>query len=146
MKEVIKHFACLLAVALACITMTACGSDDDDDPDDLSSLLVGTWELTYEDCGYWYTDRMILSSSGGGKGIEDYATNDPDCDPDPYTFRWSYNESTHILTIIEDDMPDDDSDTYYYYVSEINDDYAVLYDYEYGKVDYDDRTVWYRVK
>jgi hypothetical protein len=152
MKEAIKHFACLLAVALACVTMTACGSDDDDDPDDPSSLLVGTWETTNRDGSDWDTDRIILKSDGTGNGIEHYASSDPDQDPDPYTFHWSYNASTKIFTFVEDPFYDsvhdsyDDSDTYYYYVSEINATSAILYEYENGKVDYGDPIVWTRVK
>jgi hypothetical protein len=153
MKNLMKYFACLLAVAMVCCTMTACGSDDDE-PDDTSaqSMLVGTWEFTEYDGNFWDTDRMTLNSDGTGLGVEHYACSDPNYEPDRYTFRWSYNESTKILTIVEDAFYDsvhdtyDDSDTYYYYVFDINATSATIYDFEDGKVDYEWRWVWTRVK
>jgi hypothetical protein len=151
MKHLMKHLSCLLVVLLASVALASCGDDDDDDDDDpgktsSQSALVGTWEITDDDGDYWETDRITLNSDGTGLGIEHYATSDPDLDPDSYTFRWAYSESTKILTIIEDAYLDDDADTYFYYVSEINSTYAVLYDYEDGKVDYSDPWVLKRVK
>jgi hypothetical protein len=134
----------LLIVLLAGIAFTSCG--DDNDENEQSSSLVGTWETTEQDGIYWDTDRIILNSNGTGKGIEHYATNDPDKNPDSYTFRWSYNESKQILTIVEDDTYDDDSDTYYYYVYELSSTSATLYGYENGKIYYNDRSDWTRVK
>jgi hypothetical protein len=153
MKQAMKHLACLLAVAMVCCIMTACGSDNDDDGSDgSSSMLIGTWESTESYGSFWYTDRMILNSDGSGLGIEHYASSDPDLDPDQYTFRWSYKASTKILTIVEDAYYDsihdsyDDPDTYYYYVSEINATSATIYDYEDGKIKYEYGYVWTRVK
>jgi hypothetical protein len=145
MKHLIKHLSLLLMVLLAGMTVASCG---DDEPNDSSaqSLLVGTWESTTQSDGYWDTDRMILNADGSGQGIEHYATSNPLINPDPYTFHWFYNESTKILTIIEDATYDDDSDTYYFYVSEINATSATTYEYENGKVDYSYRLVWTRVK
>jgi hypothetical protein len=157
MKELMKHLSCLLILLLAGMALPSCG-DDDDEPDDSSvkSLIVGTWEKTYEEAygSFVYTDtnRMILKADGTGQGIEHYYTTEPDLDPDYYTFTWSYNESTRILTIVEDAYYDsvhgtyDDPDAYSYYVSDINSTKAVLCEYEDGKIDYNDPEVWIRVK
>jgi hypothetical protein len=158
MKDLMKRLSCLLLVLLAGIAFTSCGNDDDendgDEPDNYSAVntsLVGTWEYTYEEQGYpsgkyySYTDRYILDADGSGRGSERYSSTDPDSEPDTWTFNWSYNESTKILTMVNHDEDGDEVD--YFYVSEVNNNFAILYDLdEDGQIDYEWRTILYRVK
>jgi hypothetical protein len=149
MKQAIKHFACLLAVAMVCCIITACGSDNDDDDhpttQTVKEMLIGTWDST--DDGGDIT-RYILNADGSGQGIEHYMS-DEGLDPDIFGITWFYDEQTHILKLVmEDPESDDGYDTDELYVSDINSTMVILYeiDSKTGKPDTSDSYILKRVK
>ena len=107
MEKLLKHFACLLMVMLACVALPSCGGDDDDDDDlvllsSVEKTLVGTWESSDDDGD---VDRMTLNSDGTGQYIEHYRTDGviDKSEWDRWSFYWSYNSRTRVLTIVDSD-------------------------------------------
>jgi hypothetical protein len=162
MKKLLTHFACLVAVALACCTLASCGDDDDPEDDSgstgggsttsttqsVAQMLVGTWDAVEgdeDDPDDFCIVRYTINADGTGRGIEHYQCHD-NCTPDIWDFTWTYNEKTRIFT--EDYDTDKGHDTDSYYVVDVSSTQAILceIDEDTGKPDYDDTYVLKRVK
>jgi hypothetical protein len=69
MKRLMKHFACLLAVALACCTLTACGGDDDDEPSNEESFSTDGQFIAQARCTTTMYDAFTIYKAPGGIDI-----------------------------------------------------------------------------
>ncbi len=159
MKNLMKLFACLLAVAMACCTLTACGGDDDDDPNGtipelpstpsqtVKELLIGTWEIVWDDSEI---ERYEIRKDGTGYAEEIHINGDnSEKVHDSWNFTWFYDEETKFLKIVSEDPDDDDGyDLDTFLVSEINSSMIIAYwvDNETLKPDYTDRWILKRIK
>jgi hypothetical protein len=128
MKRLMKHFDCLLAVALACCTLTACGGDDDDDDIDPPStstqtvreMLIGTWEDAEDED---HPDRIELRKDGTGMYMAIHAHDHSE--DETSSLSWFYDEDTKILTLVLEDTDDYDIDSYL--ISEISSSMVIAY-------------------
>jgi hypothetical protein len=95
--------------------MTACGSDDDDELEDMTANsikknLVGTWVTNYYVGSESWTWKYSFKKNGTGKAFEIE-------DGDWFDFVWVYDEDSQVLTISEDDDIDGCETESYYIVA-----------------------------
>ena len=109
MKKLMRHFASLLMVMLACVALPSCGGDDEpeDQPENsypitihpTSERLVGTWETEDWDSTAGDIIQITLKEDGSGyQEITEYV-NGERVDHLVYAFTWSYSWQNNYLTL-----------------------------------------------
>lgn len=91
MKQI---FYFIFATLLCCVS-TACGSDDNDEPQEPSHLLFGTWRHDFS----WGYDLLHFNSDGKTGWIWEVENNIIDED----FFEYSYSAENSTITFIDDD-------------------------------------------
>ncbi len=97
MKRFMNLCLVLMALAATALTTQSCGGDDEKKSDDLDvSVLVGTWK-EYFSTGY---STYTFNADGTGVGKE---VDPADRKVSTWTFTYTYDATTKILVIIDDE-------------------------------------------
>ncbi len=103
-----KYYFLLVAMMMAIVSvgLTACGSDDDDEPQNTS--IVGTWKTSGTEDGVNYVSLIQFTKDGKFNGVQIWTENGEN---EIEVSKGTYTASNDVLMITETDE-DGEADPY----------------------------------